>query len=159
MKNEESNLVKHARSEFRAAGWVDGDGKFNDEMQEQLCNGVMHLLGIFAEQGHTGTTAPYALHLFEKLANFKPISPLTGEDWEWNEIGDGVFQNNRYPCVFKQADRFDGQAYNTEGVIFYDWVDDGEGGTEKSYFTSGDSCVPIEFPYTPTTEYRPRPTQ
>jgi len=154
MKTEESNLIKHAKSEFRALGWCNENDEFECEMQELMCKGALDLLEVFSNQGHSGSSAPYAISLFEKLARFKPIGPLTGEDSEWNEVGPGVFQNVRCHHVFKQDDRFNGQAYDIDGIVFYEWVTDEDGKPYKSCFTSGDSFVPIAFPYTPTTEYR-----
>jgi hypothetical protein len=152
-----SNLVNHAKMEFRAAGWTDDEGKFNDEMQEAICNHVLALLQVFADEGHSGSSAPYAINLFKQLASFEPIVPLTGEDWEWNECSDGVFQNKRCSHVFKQADRFDGQPYDMDAVIFWDWYTDPETGEKsKSHFTSCDSMRPITFPYTPVREYQER---
>lgn len=151
-----SNLKSHALMEFRAAGWCDESGKFDDEMQEAICNHVLKLLEVFSDEGHSGSSAPYAVNVFKTLAMFEPLVPLTGEDWEWNEVHDGVFQNKRCSHVFKQADRFDGQAYDIDGIIFYDWYTDEDGNKSKSYFTGRDSCVPITFPYTPTKEYKER---
>lgn len=151
-----SNLKNHALMEFRAAGWCDESGKFDDEMQEAICNHVLKLLEVFADEGHSGSSAPYAVNVFKTLAMFEPLVPLTGEDWEWNEVHDGVFQNKRCSHVFKQADRFDGQAYDIDGIIFYDWYTNNNGEKIKSYFTSKESCVPITFPYTPTKEYKER---
>jgi hypothetical protein len=151
-----SNLKNHALMEFRAAGWCDENGKFDDEMQEAICNHVLKLLEVFSDEGHSGSSAPYAVNVFKTLAMFEPLVPLTGEDWEWNEVHDGVFQNKRCSHVFKQADRFDGQAYDIDGIIFYDWYTDEDGNKSKSYFTGRDSCVPITFPYTPTKEYKER---
>lgn len=154
---------KHAEQEFRAAKWTNDDGSFKDEMQEMICKHVLDLLKVFAEEGHSGSTAPYTINLFTKLAKFEPIVPLTGEDWEWTEVHDGVFQNKRCSRVFKQAGCFDGQAYDIDGVVFYEWherpLDDDEEGYPgvrryKSSYTSKDSRVPVTFPYTPTTEYR-----
>lgn len=142
--------------EFRAAGWCDESGKFDDEMQEAICTHVLKLLEVFADEGHSGSSAPYAVDLFKKLAMFEPVAPLTGEDWEWNEVGDGVFQNKRCSHVFKQADRFDGQAYDIDGIIFYDWYTNEDGTKSKSYFTGRESCVTITFPYVPTREYKER---
>ena len=42
-----SNYEKHAMMEFRAAGWVDENGKFIDEMQEMICKHVLALLEVF----------------------------------------------------------------------------------------------------------------
>ena len=163
-----SNLERHAREEFRAAGWVDENGQYIDEMQEAICRHILELLKVFADEGHSGSTAPYTVRMFEKLALFEPIVPLTGEDWEWNEVGPGVFQNKRCSRVFKQADRFDGQAYDLDGRVFYEWnerdLDPDEKGYPgkhrfKSHYTNRESVVPITFPYTPTTEYVERPSE
>lgn len=157
------NYERHAYDEFRAAGWCDENGEFNDEMQKQICHHVMALLDVFDGEGHSGSSAPYAINMFKKLASFEPLTPLTGEDWEWNCIQDDrtdgktVYQNKRCSRVFKQADRFDGQAYDIDAIVFYDWHTDENGEKYKSFYTSRDSCVPITFPYTPTTEYRETP--
>ena len=154
------NLHKHAWREFRAAGWVDQDNKFNDELQEMICNHILKLLDVFADEGHSGTTAPYAINLFKQLAMYEPIVPVTGEDWEWMEVSDGdggkMYQNTRCSHVFKSESRFDGQPYDLDGRVFWEWsslssVDDGK--PFKSYFTSADSRVPITFPYTPQKVY------
>ncbi len=152
-----SNIHKHALMEFRAAGWTDENGKFNDEMQEAICDHVLKLLDVFADEGHSGTTAPYTVNLFKQLAMFEPIVPLTGEDWEWAEVGDGMFQNKRCGHVFKESK--DGQAYDGEGRIFFERRVDEDGREYKTHFTSRDSRVPITFPYTPTREYVERPTE
>lgn len=163
-----SNLHHHALAEFRAAGWTDDEGKFKDEMQQAICEHVLKLLDVFADEGHSGSSAPYAIDLFKKLASFEPLVPLTGEDWEWIEVRDGVFQNKRCSHVFKQADCFDGQAYDINGIVFYEWnereLDPDEAGYPgmkrfKSHYTSRDSRVPITFPYTPKTEYKESPTK
>lgn len=163
-----SNLHHHARAEFRAAGWTDEAGNYKDEMQQAICEHVLKLLDVFADEGHSGSSAPYAVGVFKKLAMFEPLVPLTGEDWEWSEVSDGVFQNIRCSRVFKQADRFNGQAYDIDGIVFYesyerplDPDEPGYPGTYrgKSHYTSRDSMVPITFPYTPTTEYKEGPSE
>lgn len=148
--------------EFKAAGWINEHDVFKDGMQEALCMHVMKLLRVFSEEGHSGTTAPYTVDLFKKLAMFEPIVPLTGEDWEWHEPSPGVFQNKRCGHVFKQQDRFDGQPYDIQGKVFYRWCERPLDPDEKGYpgmrrfkdsFTNSNSHVPIMFPYTPKIEY------
>lgn len=162
-----SNYKDYALREFRAAGWCNEYGVFKDEMQKSICEHVMKLLDVFSDEGHSGSSAPYAVDLFSKLALYKPVAPLTGEDWEWEEIsiGDGsvdsvsVHQNKRCSTVFKQSDRFNGKPYYLDGKVFWEWYTGEDGIIRKSYFTSGDSLVPIEFPYTPHTEYVFLPTE
>ena len=140
-----SNLNKHAIAEFKAAGWLDETGAYVDEMQADICEHVLNLLRVFSDEGHSGSTAPYTVNLFKKLAMFEPITPLTGEESEWIEVSEGLFQNKRCSRVFKQADRFDGQPYDLDGKVFRE--------PNGSCYTSKDSMVPITFPYTPKTEY------
>ncbi len=154
-----SRYQHHAMNEFRAAGWLNEYNQFKDEMQGMICNHVLKLLEAFHNEGHSGFSANYAIDLFKKLASFEPIVPLTGEDWEWNEINDDrtnnitVYQNKRCSHVFKQSDRFDGKPYDIEGKIFWEWVRGEDGKPSKSFFTSSESAVLIEFPYMPKKEY------
>ena len=64
-----------------------------------------------------------------------------------------VYQNKRCSRVFRQEDRFDGQAYDIQGKVFIEHGYD-EDGKETTYsYTNSDSNVPVTFPYTPKTEY------
>lgn len=151
------SLHKHAMREFKAAGWVNEAGEFTDEMQKLICEQVLQLIDMFASHGHSGTTAPYAVDVFSKLAMFKPLVPLSGDDTEWNEVGDGMFQNNRCSHVFKQPDRFDGQPYDINAIVFWEWYKNPETGKRsKSYFTGRGSMQVIKFPYTPKSIYKQR---
>jgi len=140
-----SNYKFHAMTEFRAAGWCDENGKYKDEMQEMICKHVLVLLDVFADEGHSGSSASYAINLFKTLASFEPIVPLTGEDWEWNEVGEGVYQNKRCSHVFKDITENEGKPYDIDGRIFRE--------PDGSCYTSKGSRVYIDFPYTPKCEY------
>ena len=157
-----SKLNEHARMEFKAAGWLDDTGAYKDEMQGAICEHVLELLTVFSNEGHSGSTAPYTIDLFERLAMFKPIAPLTGEDWEWTEHdhGNGVmYQNKRCSSVFKDED---GAAYDIDGKVFWEWSMPYEGREPyepyKSYYTCRESRMPVTFPYVkpkePIYEYR-----
>ena len=149
-----SNLLKHADREFQIAGWMtpeEGETSI-DPMNQLMMDGIKELLEVFANQGHSGFSGHYAISLFTKLAKFENISPLTGEDDEWNDMttyGDGVthlYQNKRRFSVFKEGK--DGITYDSEGMIFTGLNTDG---TENSY-TSMHSRVPVTFPYTHTQQ-------
>ena len=151
---------KFAREEFRAAGWTDENGDIKDEMQAMICAGVLDLLNVFEKQGHSGSSAPYMINLFTKLANFKPIAPITGEDWEWSNVGlDGdiggvLYQNKRCSSVFKNNTG----AWDIDGKVFWEWNTGYESGEPyKSYYTNRDCHTPVTFPYVPgkrKEEYR-----
>lgn len=148
-----SNYRTHAINEFKAAGWIDEWGDFKDEMQGAICNHVLKLLEVFEGEGHSGFSAPYAIDLFAKLAAFEPVVPITGEDWEWVGVADHLLQNKRCGHLFKDPMRFDGQAYDINGKVFWEWFKGEDGEVYKSHYTNHESAVPIEFPYTPTIEY------
>lgn len=128
-----SNLVDYAKEELKRIGMIDSGEPYNDIMTKA----ILDLIELFDSQGHSGFSAPYAISAFSRLAMFKPLSPLTGEDDEWTELSDGKFQNKRYSAVFK--DSKDGTAYNIEGKVF---TDDGE-----VWYICKDSDVNVTFPY------------
>jgi len=136
-----SNLEVFAREELTRAGLFDEDSDYGGMMGDA----VMKMIEAFAEEGHSGFSANMAISIFSKLARFEPLTPLTGEDDEWTEVGErdgvSVFQNKRCPHVFKEEDR----AYDIEGRIFRE--------PSGARFTNRDSRVPVTFPYTPTREY------
>jgi len=152
-----SNLVKHAEREMDLLGLVD-NGEYDSAMRKH----ILHMVKEFADEGHSGFSAPYAIKILTKLMDFKPLTPLTGEDSEWNDVasyGDGTtmrWQNNRHSSVFKDAD---GSCYDIDGKVFWEWFRDLETGQAiKIYYTARDSRVPVTFPYTvpdkPIYEYR-----
>lgn len=149
-RNEVSNYELHARREMR--NMLSDDA---DEMDKLMAEQVIELLQVFSKHGHSGFSAPYAISLFSTLAKFEPLGPLTGEDSEWNDVSgcsdgdDGymTMQNNRASHVFKHVYK-DGRpeyAYDINGKVFRD--------ADGCTYTSGESRVLVEFPYTPVTEY------
>lgn len=155
------DMLEWATQELKYAGYDVNDPE--DGPNRWLAEGTLELLKLFADQGHSGSSAPYAVALFEKLAMQKPIAPLTGNDDEWGEAFDmeGTQQNKRNSAVFRDAD---GQAYFIDGKVFWEWathpdIDDGK--PFKSYFTSRDSRVNVEFPWTQpdSPEYIFRPSE
>lgn len=128
-----SDLVDYAKDELKRIGMIDSGSAYND----LATKAILDLIKLFDSQGHTGITAPYVINVFSRLAMFKPLSPLTGEDDEWNDVGDGLKQNKRYSAVFK--DGKDGTAYNIDGKVF---TNDGE-----TWYMCRDSRVNVTFPY------------
>lgn len=145
-----NNLEKHAREEFRAAGWIDENGNFKDDMQAAICADILDLLNLFSKQGHSGLSGSYALNMFNRLVDFKAITPLTGEDWEWTHVADNLWQNKRCSSVFKNEN---GEAHDIDGKVFWEWnVSQENGKPYKSYYTNGGCHTPVTFPYSPPKE-------
>lgn len=130
-----SNLVKHAEHELS----LIGDGEC--EMQQAMNKHLVEMVKVFAEEGHSGFSAGYAVSLLEKLLRYEPLTPLTGEDDEWVDVGH-CFQNKRCSHVLKD---YDGKAYDINGKIFKQ--------PDGVCYTGSGSRVAVEFPYMPKSEY------
>lgn len=142
------SLIDHARREFKVAGWLNDEGEYVGEVQQALCEGVIRLLEVFTEEGHSGFSAMGAISLFTRLAKFEPITALTGEDSEWinvSEYGNNngpLYQNNRSSQVFKD----DGGAYDIDGKVFWEWRGTKED-PHKTYYSNSLCRTPVTFPY------------
>lgn len=148
------SMMEWAKRELDLAGYKESEHP--DDINNWMRNDVLKLLDMFCEQGHSGFSAKYAIKLFETLANWKPLTPLTGADDEWMEVGPDVWQNKRASNVFKGED---GRAYWMDGIVFWEWFTPEEGEPFKSYYTSRDSRVYIDsFPWMmpEQPEYRER---
>lgn len=112
---------------------------------------------VFSTQGHSGGSAPFyasaVSHAIKKVLMFEPLSPLTGEDSEWNKVEDfGLppkYQNNRLSSVFK--DTKDGKAHYLRAIVW-------QGEEDHDTFTGKMFGIPSalnikEFPFTPKTFY------
>ena len=127
-----SNLVEYAKDELKRIGMIDSGDPYN----ESVTKAILDLIELFASQDHSGFSASYVINAFGRLAKFKPLSPLTGKDDEWDDVGDGLYQNKRYSAVFKYKD---GTPYDINGKVF---TANGE-----VWYTCKDSKVNVTFPY------------
>lgn len=140
-----SNLVEFAQNELNRLLKNCTDSE-DLNIQQTINNDILNVIKQFSEQGHTGTTAHYCISVLTNLLSWRPLTPLTGEEDEWEDVSKyynnehSVFQNKRCPAVFKE----DGKYYNVEGRIFTE--DNGH-----TWYTSKDSRVEITFPYTVPT--------
>jgi hypothetical protein len=142
---EESNYIKHAKRELVALGYDLNDKE--EGPNKWIMENVFELLNVFGNQGHSGMSAPYCVDMFSKLALFKPLAPITGEDCEWNEVGNNIFQNIRCSAVFK--DGKNGKPYYLDAIVWRTqngttWAGEAEGYRSRQY---------IKLPFTPKTFY------
>ena len=78
------STTSHAQFELELAGFFDEDSDYGG----LIGKAVMELMGVFEKQGHSGMSAPIVASLFHKLANYKPLGPITGKDEEWGDVRD-----------------------------------------------------------------------
>ena len=110
-------------------------------MQQAIDKNILELINVFSNQHHSGFTAAYVIDILQRLLNYKPLTPLTGEDDEWEDVTSygydtPTFQNKRCSAVFKD----DKGAYWIEGKIF-------SSDLGHTWYTNSDSCVSVTFPF------------
>lgn len=133
------NLYSHAKTEMDIV-WPE-----SDEMQDMMKQNLLDLIAVFSAQGHSGYSANYLTANLNPLMKFEPLGPLTGNENEWTTLDysdEMVAQNKRDSRVFKRGD---GSAYFIDGKIFVE--------PDGCAYTGSGSCVDIEFPCTPKSEY------
>lgn len=128
-----SNLIEHAKEEFKIMGYKPLEEKQEEDPNKWIQENVLELLEVFSKQGHSGSSAPFCIKYFEALANFKPLSPIKCDDSEWVEVGGGMFQNKRLSSVFKEG--AEGKPSYLDAIIFK---------TEKGTAYSGHAIIRAE---------------
>lgn len=93
-----SNLVKHAEEEMRRAGLYDKYSDYGD----LIPRAVMALVETHAAQRHSGGSHGLALDIFNRVVNFKTLTPITNDPTEWVDVahyagpkGEPLWQNRR----------------------------------------------------------------
>lgn len=128
------SLIDHAKRELHFAELDSKDSDYDG----MIANSVIELINVFAKQGHSGYSAMLTLRVFNEIAKFKPLTPLTGEDSEWINVSENLWQNVRHSSVFKDEN---GNAWDIDGKILIN-----PDGSYKSEKTN------ILFPYSPSVE-------
>ena len=107
------------------------------------------------EDGHSGMSFGFTKQILIRLMNENPLTPLTGEDDEWNEIdladnGEKLFQNKRKHSLFKRIHPDGTIEYNDNNrCVCQDDLSDirYHSGHGKKIFQQ--YIPPITFPYSP----------
>ena len=78
------NLIEHAKRELDLAGY----DLTKDDYMNNCAKNVMELIKVFSKENHSGLSAQITLSLFNKLVNYKNLTPLTNNPEEWIKLGD-----------------------------------------------------------------------
>jgi hypothetical protein len=92
----DSQFVQFAQYELSNAGLFDPDSDYGG----MAGRSVMELVRVFSKQGHSGFSASMVSTIFYDLTKWKPLTPLTNNPREWNEVGYGMWQSSRSPSSF-----------------------------------------------------------
>jgi hypothetical protein len=107
-------MIYHFKFEGEKAKLVELDNNKEDVMNdyiESVYDSALELFKTFCEQEHSGMSANLTKHIFDKLVDGKPLTPITGEEDEWDncidDYGDGFLtqQNKRMPSLFRSLDK------------------------------------------------------
>lgn len=126
-------------------------------------NEIIALCEAFGRSGQSGGSAPYTASAIsqavKKLMMFETITPLTGEDDEWNEVGrinngEKRYQNNRDSRVFKNGKN--SKAYFIEAIVFDGNIGGrftGNNSVSLNGVNIGSTQYIKKFPFEPKTFY------
>lgn len=98
------SLVEHAKLELSLSGLLNKDSDYGGG----IGRAVLELVECFAKQGHSGFSAEWTLEVFDKLARFKPLTPISGNPKEWFDHGnmgpngERIWQNKRRGSTFSR---------------------------------------------------------
>lgn len=125
------SVMEAAREELERSGFGEDDSRV-----------MLEILGKFFEQWDSGGAVYFAAIVLRRLLGGQPLTPLTGDEREWNEVGEQngrkLYQNRRCSTVFREG---------AEGE---------EGGRAYDIDVAGRPS--ITFPYDPETRGPTSPT-
>lgn len=135
------NLLEFSKNELEKIEkqCEDDDGL---AIQKLMTKNLMDCIQVFSDAHFSGFSANYAINALTRLLSYKPLTPLTGEDDEWEDVsqyqsGKKLWQNKRCREIFKDENN---NAYWVSAKYFSD--DEGH-----TWYTSQDSSIPVTFPF------------
>lgn len=122
-----NNLYEFAKTELINLSYIhkeSDDRPIVEEFREQ----ILELVDTIGNSGQSGCSMSYTAKIvsdtIQKLLMMQPISPITGNDWEWFNVtpdakdkSKHMYQNKRCPALFK--DGVDGKPYYGDAIT---WV-------------------------------------
>jgi len=98
-------LIEYAEDELRRAGFFDKDSDYAG----MVGPAVLEMMKQFADEGHSGYSAHLCLSVFERLARFRPLTPVENPMADNSFIdhtaisgGNPTFQSTRLSTLFSE---------------------------------------------------------
>ena len=98
-----AGFINHAEYELRRAGLFDKDSDYAGATGKA----VMDLVKVFAGQGHSGASAELTLEIFDRVARYDVLTPVTSDPGEWEDVSPygsrdapPMWQNKRKLSLF-----------------------------------------------------------
>ena len=118
------------------------DLKVDPMRNDEMVDFVLYIIQQFQHSDSLDYSPIEALAMVKKLLKFEPLTPLTGQDDEWRDVGSGMKQNIRCSRVFKDQS---GRSFDIDAYMFIN--------IDGKIYTNSDSSMDVTFPYTPATAY------
>jgi len=146
-KEEKSNFIMHAEREFKRAGYEPLDSEQENGPNKWIQENVMELLQVFASQGHSGSSAPFCVNMFQKLASYKLLGPVnSAEEFDFRDEEGRSRQSKTISAVF-QDERGE---YYIDAVVLNTKTGGWHGNAEHLGIPRH---IYIKYPFTPKTFY------
>ena len=149
-----NNYLKHFEAELKILKSTVGKG--DRLLIEPYIPIIKKIIKVFGNQGHSGCSAPMEAgvlaNTIKNVLAFKPLSPITGNDGEWTNVHDAIYQNKRLSAVFK--DGANGKPYYLDAVVWKNQT--GSCYTGQALKSDGTKILSrqyIKFPFVPKTFY------
>lgn len=118
--NESSNTRSFAQNEIERV-IKEARSKGSEALIEEFAPEMLALIDKFGKSGQSGGSAPYTagaiVEALKKLLAFQPISDVTNESEDWNDLmGDGFLQNKRCYALFKEHK--DARPYYLDAIVW-----------------------------------------
>lgn len=117
-------------------------GSVDYEKQKVLNETILNLVKVYEEYKYEGYSKTLIINTVNRLFKYKPLTPLTGEEDEWEEEDTkletaGTVINKRCPTVVKTVN---GEAFDLESKIY-----SSDGG--NTWYFDYNTEESISFPY------------
>jgi len=132
-------IKDYMETELEIAGF--GKDTEYDSEKGRIRKCIMELIDVFVRYEPDTHIMHYCRAFFRNLLVGKPLTPLTGEDDEWEPFQENIWRNKRYSNVFKDNE---GEAVDARARLFRQ--------DRGAWRVTEDSIKAIKFPYSPQQE-------
>jgi hypothetical protein len=77
---------EYAVREFKAAGLVEESGEYCSPEQETICEAILKMADAMATTDRSDGAIDYILKAANRIGLFSPMTPITGDDSEWEVV-------------------------------------------------------------------------
>ena len=105
-RKSQMNLIEFAKQEFSFLGYTPIEKLKESSPNRWIQENVLELIKVFCgQEGYfeCSYSSKLKADYFRKLVMFEPLSPITGNDDEWEEIKNNIYRNKRLRSVFKKG--------------------------------------------------------